>query len=191
MRTVFNGGFVPLLVSVGLTAAHVIPQNASRSYLDTITLPKELKKRDEFDDPAAFTWVQHFAAIGDSYTSGVGSGARLGGLFDFGSWWCSRYDQAYPVVMRENIGSEIENFQYPACFGDQTWKIYDQAVALEDNIDLLTLTAGGNDLCLSDIIKSCVVLAYDGEATCTAILDKARGTLMVSSRTTSNRSSRR
>ncbi|KAK8089862.1 SGNH hydrolase-type esterase domain-containing protein [Apiospora hydei] len=177
MRPSSASGFTPLLLAVDFAVAHVIPRNASSPYLSSVMVPQELRRRDSIEDPTAFTWVQRFAAIGDSYTAGVGSGARLGGLFDLGSWWCSRYDQSYPVLMKEFVGSEIEDFQYPACFGDQTGKIYDQAVALKDNIDLLTLTAGGNDLCLSDIIKSCVVLAYDGEATCNAILDKAQENL--------------
>lgn len=153
-----------------------IPQNETTSLAQSSSLA-ELKPREDFDDPTAFTWVQRFAAIGDSYTAGVGAGSKLGGIWDLGSWWCSRYDQSYPILMQNFVGSNIENFQFPACFGDQTWQIYDQVTALEGNLDLVTLTAGGNDLCLSDIIKECVVLAFDGEATCDAILDKAQSNL--------------
>ncbi|KAI2778250.1 SGNH hydrolase-type esterase domain-containing protein [Daldinia loculata] len=171
-------GFVLLPSIADQARAHVIPRNASNAYIPSGTIPQNLKiQRDSIDDPTAFTWVQRFAAIGDSYTAGVGSGSRLGGIFDIGSWWCSRYDQSYPVLMKEFVGSEIEDFQFPACFGDQTWQIYNQATALKNNIDLLTITAGGNDLCLSDIIKNCVILAFDGDATCNAILDKAQENL--------------
>lgn len=79
--------------------------------------------------------------------------------------------------MKEAIGSEIEDFQFTACFGAQTNKIYDQAVGLKDKIDLLTMTAGGNDMCLLDIIKECVILAFYGEATCNEILAQAQKNL--------------
>ncbi|KAK2867985.1 hypothetical protein FQN49_003275 [Arthroderma sp. PD_2] len=87
------------------------------------------------------------------------------------------YDQSYPVINNNYLGTHVEKLQFPACSGDQTWQIYDQAKELEDNIDLLTLTAGGNDLCLADIIKSCIILPFWGEVSCTAVLDKAEKNL--------------
>ncbi|KAK8083311.1 hypothetical protein PG996_002092 [Apiospora saccharicola] len=168
----------PLWLIIGLSVNYVIPHNASSPLRTSDEAPEELQIRD-FNDPTAFTWVQRFAAIGDSYTAGVSSGSYWGRLWDvdIGGWWCSRYDQSYAVLMKEYVGSEIEDFQSPACFGDQTGKIYDQAVAWKDNVDLLTMTAGGNDLCLLDIIKNCVVLAYDDEATCDAIMTQAQKNL--------------
>lgn len=128
--------------------------------------------------PTDFTWVKRFAAIGDSFTAGIGSGAALGSFFHNKSdWECSRYDQSYPMFIKNYLGSAIDDFQYPACSGDKSWQIYEQAKALQGNIDLLTLTAGGNDLCLADIIKRCIILPYLGEPTCDAIIEKANANL--------------
>ncbi|KAK4154119.1 SGNH hydrolase-type esterase domain-containing protein [Chaetomidium leptoderma] len=164
---------VSLSLAVGLAAALSIPRN-NVNY----TPVDGLERRQGASDPTSFIWVRRFAAIGDSYTAGIGSGEQLGGLFhNFNDWSCSRYDLSYPMIMRQFVGSSIENFQYPACTGDQTWQIYDQINKLQGNLDLVTLTAGGNDLCLVDIIKDCIVLAFYDEATCTAILEKAEQNL--------------
>ncbi|KAK3897846.1 SGNH hydrolase-type esterase domain-containing protein [Staphylotrichum tortipilum] len=167
---------IPLL-SLGLAATFAaalsIPrQNANHTPVDG------LQRRQIGSDPTSFNWVRRFAAVGDSYTAGIGSGEQLGGLFhNFNDWSCSRYDLSYPMILQQWVGSSIEDFQYPACTGDQTWQVYNQINALAGNLDLVTLTAGGNDLCLVDIIKDCIVLAFYDEATCNAILQKAEQNL--------------
>jgi lysophospholipase L1-like esterase len=164
---------VSLSVAASLAAALSIPRNNAN-----YTPVDGLERRQGASDPASFVWVRNFAAIGDSYTAGIGSGEQLGGLFhNFNDWSCSRYDLSYPMMMRQYVGASIENFQYPACSGAQTPQIYDQINKLASGIDLLTMTAGGNDLCLVDIIKECIVLAFYDEATCTAILEKAEQNL--------------
>jgi len=164
---------VTVVVAAGLTAALSIPRNNTN-----YTPVDGLEQRQVAADPTSFAWVRRFAAIGDSYTAGIGSGEQLGGLFhNFNDWACSRYDMSYPMMMRQYVGSAIDNFQYPACTGDQTWQVYNQVNNLQGNLDLVTLTAGGNDLCLVDIIKDCIVLAFHDDATCNAILDKAQQNL--------------
>lgn len=68
----------------------------------------------DIPDGYNFWWT----ALGDSYASGVGSGAYTGGLR------CLRYDQAYPVQMQGNndlgLGTTPENkrlFQNCVCSG--------------------------------------------------------------------------
>lgn len=153
-------------VSVALTIPHNVtpPGNAILSGVEV---------RQSSQDPTSFAWLSRFAAIGDSYTAGIGSGSQMGGFFAINDWLCSRYDLAYPVIMVRHLGSVIESFQFSACTGDQTWQIYNQVNSLAGNLDMVTLTAGGNDLCLVDIIKDCVVLAFFGENTCNTILSKA------------------
>ncbi|KAK3395015.1 SGNH hydrolase-type esterase domain-containing protein [Podospora didyma] len=160
-----------VVLRAALAGASAIPRSVNGSYYG---LPDELQPRQGFSDPTAFTWVNRYAAIGDSYTAGIGAGEQLGFFFyNFGDWKCSRYDMSYPMLIRNYLGSNVESFQFPACSGHQTWQIYNQVNALQGNLDLVTLTAGGNDLCLVDIIKDCIVLAFYGEETCNTILAKA------------------
>ncbi|KAJ4165706.1 hypothetical protein LMH87_007327 [Akanthomyces muscarius] len=168
--------FAVLGLACQLSTSHVIPPyNDSLAPQSFYENPLHSRKED---DPTSFGWVRRFAAIGDSYTSGVGSGLQLGGLFhNLGDWWCSRYDLSYPMMVKNELGSGVEDMQYTACMGDQIPAIYDQAKALKGDIDLLTLTAGGNDLCLADIIKNCVVLPFFGEESCNEILKKAKDNL--------------
>lgn len=166
-----------VIALAGLTYSHVIPRNVSITTEPPGGNELQLREDDGIDDPTVFTWVSRFAAIGDSYTAGIGSGSRLGSLFHFNDWWCSRYDLSYPMIIRNYLGSNVEDFQFLACTGDQTKQVYDQVKKLDDNIDLLTLTAGGNDLCLIDVIKDCIMFPFHGEETCNAILDKAQSNL--------------
>lgn len=103
-------------------------------------------------DPSDFSWVKRWAAVGDSYTAGIGSGAPLGNYLTEQpgetDWYCARYDTSYPVIVNNALGPSVENFQFEACSGDRTGGVYNQIKALSGNLDLVMLTAGGNDLCL-------------------------------------------
>ncbi|KAL8730078.1 MAG: hypothetical protein Q9166_004277 [cf. Caloplaca sp. 2 TL-2023] len=110
-------------------------------------------------DPADFGWIKRWAAIGDSFTAGIGSGNLYSK--QKGDYKCSRYDHSYPALANNAFGPAVEDFQYIACSGDRSAQIYDQVSAMQGNVDLVMMTAGGNDLCL-------------GEAKCQAILDKAQ-----------------
>ena len=94
------------------------------------------------------------------------------GLLD-AAWKCSRYDYSWPQIVNEALGSSVKNFQFEACSGDRTDGIYNQVDALVSNLDVVMMTAGGNDLCLAAMIKTCVIMPFDGEAACQAIIDKA------------------
>lgn len=115
-----------------------------------------LRPRDS--DPADFGWIKRWAAVGDSFTAGIGSGAPLGNPINDEpgntNWYCARYDTAYPMIVNEALGSSVENFQYKACSGDRTGGIYKQIQEMEGNLDLVMLTAGGNDLCLVSLHAS-------------------------------------
>jgi lysophospholipase L1-like esterase len=64
------------------------------------------------------------------------------------NWQCSRYDGAYPNIINDAIGPSVTDFQFVACSGDRTGGIYNQIKALKGSLDLVVMTAGGNDLCL-------------------------------------------
>jgi lysophospholipase L1-like esterase len=113
------------------------------------------------DDPTDFGWVKRWAAVGDSFTAGIGSGTPLGNFImdspDDDSWYCARYDTAYPMIMNDALGSSVEDFQFVACSGDRTGGIHKQIQELEGDLDLVVMTAGGNDLCLvgNALLPSC------------------------------------
>lgn len=113
---------------------------------DTRSVP-EIAKRAS--DPADFSWIKRWAAVGDSFTAGIGSGTPLGSaLSNKADWDCSRYDRSYAQVLNRAFGPSVDNFQFVACSGDRTEDIYTQVQNMQGNLDLVILTAGGNDLCL-------------------------------------------
>jgi hypothetical protein len=106
-------------------------------------------------DPADYSWVKNLAAIGDSFTAGIGAGNSLGsGYYDKDinkggdNVKCSRYDLSYPILVNNIIGPSVKDFQFPACSGDRSVQIFDQVSNLKKDIDMVIMTAGGNDLCL-------------------------------------------
>jgi lysophospholipase L1-like esterase len=116
---------------------------------------RHIRARD--DDPTDFSWVKRWAAVGDSFTAGIGSGSPLGSFLtdspDDNSWYCARYDTSYPMIINDALGGSVEDFQFVACSGDRTGGIYKQIQGLEGNLDLVIMTAGGNDLCLVSAIR--------------------------------------
>ncbi|KAL8930236.1 MAG: hypothetical protein Q9208_000853 [Pyrenodesmia sp. 3 TL-2023] len=128
--------------------------------------------RRDLTDPANFGWIKRWAAIGDSFTAGIGSGKLYSQQKDDRK--CSRYDLAYPALANNAFGPAVEDFQFAACSGDRSLQIYDQISAVQGNLDLVMMTAGGNDLCLAGIIRTCIFLPFQGEASCQSIIDKAQ-----------------
>lgn len=136
---------------------------------------RTIGKRD--DDPSDFSWVKRWAAVGDSYTAGIGAGSLLGTSYwddpDKTNWYCSRYDGAWPILVNDALGGSVENFYYPACSGDRTGGIYQQIQDLEGDMDLVMLTAGGNDLCLAKMLEKCVLLPA-GDTSCEDVMTIAQ-----------------
>ncbi|CAK7197527.1 hypothetical protein SEUCBS139899_000175 [Sporothrix eucalyptigena] len=130
-----------------------------------------LSRRDV--NPSDFSWIKRWAAIGDSFTAGIGSGNQMGTLLT-PDWYCSRYSYSYAKILNYAFGPSVQDFQFTACSGDRSTQIYDQATSLKGPLDLVMLTAGGNDLCLATIITNCILLAWRGEDACQSVLDKAQ-----------------
>lgn len=104
-------------------------------------------KRD--GDPTDLSWITRWTAVGDSFTAGIGSGSPLGSIISSqADWQCSRYDRSYPEVLNRAFGKSVEDFQFVACSGDRTEDIYTQVQNMDGELDLVIMTAGGNDLCL-------------------------------------------
>lgn len=100
----------------------------------------------DLSEPDDYSWIKKFAAVGDSFTAGIGSGDLYSD--NDNSYDCSRYSYTYPVIMNHFFGPSIDKFTYTACSGAISTGIFDQINDLEDDQDLVILTAGGNDLCL-------------------------------------------
>lgn len=139
--------FLVILVLVCSTRASVI-QELQEFYDMNVTSPQSAvqKVRRAGPDPADFSWIKRWAAIGDSFTAGIGSG-NLFSRQD-ADYQCSRYDHSYPAIVNNALGPSVQDFQYIACSGDRSIQIYEQVSNMKGNVDLVMMTAGGNDLCL-------------------------------------------
>ncbi|KAF2028985.1 SGNH hydrolase [Setomelanomma holmii] len=120
---------------------------------------------------AKFPWIRRFASIGDSYSAGLGSGDRL-------DWSCSRYANSYPNILHTLLLSDDANrtHQFLSCSGATSTEIFEKQVpALSDDLDLLTISAGGNDIGLTPILSNCVYQFYmSGDDACQKSMDEAR-----------------
>ena len=181
---------VGLLVLVSMANGYVPQARAKPANWSPSSASSPLLKRDS--DPSDMSWIKRWAAIGDSYTAGIGAGRALGhqissdevaivvpdGLEEIrDNYKCSRYDMAYPKVIEAQFGNHVEKdggFQYLACSGDRSEQIYQQAKALNGSLDFVTFTAGGNDLCLAQIISNCIMLPYFKNSACEAVISKAQ-----------------
>jgi hypothetical protein len=137
-------------------------------------------------------WIKRWAAIGDSYTPGIGAGRSLGHRITAGevavkepsgldkvrdNWKCSRYDMAYPKVMEAQLGAHVEKdggFQYLACIGDHSEQICQQAKTLKGKLDFVTFASGGNNPCLRKIIADRIMLPYGKTSACETVIVKAQ-----------------
>lgn len=138
-------------------AAHVVVRRLEQLPNNETTSGAELVQRAD-DNAADFNWIKRWAAIGDSYTAGIGTGSALGSFFQKrDDYWCSRYDGSYAQILNKAFGPAVSKFQFIACTGDASDQIYKQVTdKLEKDLNLVMMTAGGNDLCLASVIKKCV-----------------------------------
>ncbi|KAI9041495.1 SGNH hydrolase [Aspergillus affinis] len=164
---------------IGLSS-NVPPVGAPLDLDDTLTSdapvlePREDKRDDH--DPKSFEWIRRWAALGDSFTAGIGAGNLFNGTED--DIKCSRYDRSYPARLKLAFPEDAD-FQYLACSGDRTEQIHAQTMRLKEgqDLDLVILTGGGNDLCLSDIIKRCVLMPFQSDKKCDEALERADNNL--------------
>ena len=130
------------------------------SYSETLAFPglsHLLAPRFTNDNPADFGNIKTFAALGDSYAAGIGSGVVLTGD---GDAKCSRYDGAYPVILNNAAFGGEPTFTFSACSGDLSKNVQEQVTHLAwSSQDVISLSAGGNDAFLSDVLSACVFLA--------------------------------
>ncbi|MGQ4488673.1 SGNH/GDSL hydrolase family protein [Streptomyces sp. SAS_281] len=106
-----------------------------------------------------------YVALGDSYSSGVGSGSYIGSSGD-----CKRSTLAYPSLWAS--AHSPASFSFTACSGARTGDVIaNQLGPLNSSTDLVSISIGGNDAGFSDVMTTCVL---QSEATCLSRIATAR-----------------
>ncbi|KAF2865137.1 SGNH hydrolase-type esterase domain-containing protein [Massariosphaeria phaeospora] len=106
-----------------------------------------------------------YVGMGDSFAAGIGVGQveSTPGASD-----CSRYTGGYPNRIQEQINAT--DYQFIACSGAVGEDIIEKQIPqLHDKYDLITVSAGGNDVLFSGVLKACLYLPKP-EADCIAAL---------------------
>lgn len=150
-------GFAP-----NLTASHT-RQLVRRNSIDFKTVA-----RTPFDH----SWIKEWAAVGDSFASGIGSGVRTG-------WWCSRYDGAYGNLINndKSLGNDPDRkFHNLPCLGHTISQVLEKQInTLSDNtMMIMTLSAGGNDVFFKDVVDACTYIYLHSVKMCDHWLLEAR-----------------
>lgn len=106
-----------------------------------------------------------YVALGDSYASGVGTGAYL----DDGSG-CQRSSFAYPSLVAKARGYAL---RFRACSGATTSHVAaSQLGALSGSTRYVTLSVGGNDAGFAQVLTTCATPWWLGD--CDAAVGRAR-----------------
>ncbi|MFC9931029.1 SGNH/GDSL hydrolase family protein [Streptomyces sp. NPDC127190] len=105
-----------------------------------------------------------YVALGDSYSSGVGSGSYISS-----SGSCDRSTKAYPYLW--NAAHSPSSFAFNACSGATTDDVLaNQLGSLNSSTSLVSLTVGGNDAGFSDVMTTCVL---QSDSSCLARIQTA------------------
>jgi lysophospholipase L1-like esterase len=106
-----------------------------------------------------------YVALGDSYSSGVGSGS-----YDSASGDCKRSALAYPELWA--AANSPSSFAFTACSGATTDDVLaDQLGPVNSGTGLISISIGGNDAGFSSVMSTCVL---PGEDSCIDAVDTAR-----------------
>ncbi|HEX4213645.1 MAG TPA: SGNH/GDSL hydrolase family protein [Candidatus Dormibacteraeota bacterium] len=113
--------------------------------------------------PAVSAAGTAYTALGDSYSSGVGTRDYYS---DSGG--CDRSPDAYPVLAAAREGLDLT---FAACSGATTTDVLDQQLAsLSASTAVVTISAGGDDAGFSSVIEQC---ALPWPFTCTSQISSA------------------
>ncbi|MGH3823792.1 MAG: SGNH/GDSL hydrolase family protein [Pseudonocardiaceae bacterium] len=107
----------------------------------------------------------NYVALGDSYSSGVGTG-----VYDPASGDCARSPLSYPPLWVAE--HRTASFEFVACSGATTDDVLaGQVPALNIGTDLVTITIGGNDAGFGPVLVTCTFAPSDD--TCVDAVDAA------------------
>ncbi|MFC5924190.1 SGNH/GDSL hydrolase family protein [Micromonospora vulcania] len=114
--------------------------------------------------PAQAAPSDHYVALGDSYSSGVGAGSYTA---ESGS--CQRSSNAYPALYATNV--RPASYRSVACSGATTASVISsQLGALSATTTLVSVSVGGNDVGFANIMTTCVLY---GTTECVAAVQGA------------------
>ncbi|MEU5593591.1 SGNH/GDSL hydrolase family protein [Streptomyces sp. NPDC020298] len=106
-----------------------------------------------------------YVALGDSYSSGVGSGSYISS-----SGSCDRSTKAYPYLW--NAAHAPSSFAFNACSGAKTGDVLaNQLGSLSTSTTLVSITIGGNDAGFADVMTTCVT---GSDSTCLSRINTAK-----------------
>lgn len=123
------------------------------------------------------TSVDHYVALGDSYSSGPGINPA-----DNSTDICLRSEKNYPKLVAKALDADLDDV---SCAGATTDSVLDpvptrtgvlpaQVDALDDDTDLVTLTIGGNDESVfGGLYSVCTGLATTADLTCADVVNQA------------------
>jgi lysophospholipase L1-like esterase len=112
--------------------------------------------------PTAAASASQYVALGDSYSSGVGTR-----VFYESSGSCKRGPEAYPVKVTAAKGYTLS---FQACSGAKTTNVNsNQLGTLSSSTALVTITIGGNDAGFSNVILNCALYYF----TCGSAINEA------------------
>jgi lysophospholipase L1-like esterase len=106
--------------------------------------------------------VGPYTALGDSYSSGVGTRTYYP---DSGS--CYRSPRAYPVLVAQQLAAPLT---FAACSGARVPDVLNQLGSLNATTAYVTVSVGGNDAGFADVITQC---ALPWPFTCTGQINNA------------------
>jgi lysophospholipase L1-like esterase len=114
--------------------------------------------------PAATDETDQYVALGDSFSSGVGTGSYTL------SSSCRRGVYAYPWLVAQQRANT--SLTFVACSGASTADLMaSQIQSVTTETDIVTVTIGGNDIGFADLIVQCTL------SDCSARLDSTRASL--------------
>ena len=112
----------------------------------------------------AATSSTSYAALGDSYSAGVGAGAE-----DPASGSCRRSPRAYTALWAAS--HQPADFAFVACSGGTTTSVVtSQLGVLNRRTTLVTLTVGGDDVGFAEVVAVCLL---GSTSTCSAAVSAA------------------
>ena len=114
--------------------------------------------------PAGAATAVEYAALGDSYTSGVGTGDYYSN-----SGSCDRSPESYAALWE--AAHTVSAFDFAACSGAKTTDVLNnQLSGLSAGTNIVTITIGGNDAGFSSVMTTCVTSSDSG---CQTAVDNA------------------
>ncbi|KAF2761889.1 SGNH hydrolase [Pseudovirgaria hyperparasitica] len=130
-----------------------IPETLAAPAAAGISLPRNifgLQRRQTQQNANEQSWIKKWAAVGDSYAAGIGAGNRI-------DYSCSRYDSSYANLLNSSPRmSGTQTFEFLACSGAKSPDVEKQVAQLSSGYDMITVSSGGNDVGLVDLLNECV-----------------------------------